>query len=198
MCVRFNGALDISDGLPTRESKRMSKKKINMDSVYNPAMPWWKEEIYGTELMGMRLLRRKSLKEMAKVTGERVSDLRTIEKDNEMPVPPPLAGMYMMYLSCGMHHVYQFRQIVDGKSNTFNDSRSIGSRLKKQVYEKCKSKCVKCGSVENLHIHHIVEFSKGGRTELENLELLCASCHAEEHKDNQAYHMLKKVAERNE
>lgn len=29
MCVRFNGALDISDGLPTREAKRMNKEEIS-------------------------------------------------------------------------------------------------------------------------------------------------------------------------
>lgn len=172
-------------------------RKIDENVIGNKAMPWWKEEIYGTELMGMRLLRRKSIKEMAKVTGEEVWYLKTIEKDNDIPVPPPLAGKYMQYLSCNMHHVHQFRQIVDGKSKTFNDSRSIGAKLRKQVYEKCNHKCVRCGSMENLHIHHIVEFSKGGRTELDNLELLCASCHAEEHKDNRAYNLLKKQAEKN-
>lgn len=172
-------------------------RKINENAVGNKAMPWWKEEIYGTELMGMRLLRKKSLKEMSKVTGESVSYLRAIEKDTQFPVPPPLAGKYMLYLSCNMHHVHQFRQIIDGKSNTFNDSRTVGSKLKKQVYEKCNNKCVKCGNIENLHIHHIVEFSKGGRTELENLVLLCPSCHAEEHKDNQAYNLLKSQAKNN-
>lgn len=176
----------------------MSKKKISMEHVYNPIMPWWKEDIYGTELMGMRLLRRKSLKEMSRVTGESVGNLRNIENDNDFPVPPPLAGMYMMYLSCGMHHVYQFREIVDGKRTAFQEGRTISAKLKKEVYEKCNHRCVKCGSKKKLHIHHIQEFSKGGLNEIDNLILLCASCHAEAHKDNQAYHLLKKVAESDE
>lgn len=173
-------------------------KKIDMTKVYNPVMPWWKEDIYGTELLGMRLLRKKSLKEMSKVTGESISNLRHIEKNNDYPAPPPIAGIYMMYLSCSMHHVYQFREIVDGKRDTFQEGRTISSKLKREVYEKCNHRCVKCGSEEKLHIHHIKEFSKGGLNEIDNLILLCASCHAEEHKDNQAYHMLKKAAEADE
>ena len=169
-------------------------EKFKSNVIYNKSMPWWKEEIYGTELMGMRLLRRKTLKEMSKVTGIDISTLRDIENDNQVPVLPSLAGKYMIYLSCNMHHVYQFREIIDGKKSTFNDSRSIGSKLKKQVYKKCKNRCAKCGSTENLHIHHVKEFSQGGRTELDNLVLLCVSCHAEAHKDNRAYHMLKKQA----
>ena len=176
----------------------MRKKGIDLDKVYNPIMPWWQEPIYGTELLGMRLLRRKSLKEMARVTGESIAYLKEIENDNDFEVSPPLAGMYMMYLSCGMHHVYQFREIIDGKRDKFQEGRTIPAKLKKEVYEKCKGRCVKCGSKKKLHIHHIKEFAKGGLNELNNLILLCAACHAEEHKDNRAYHMLKKVAERDE
>lgn len=168
------------------------RKRINEQAVYNKVMPWWKERIYGPEIMGMRLLRRKSIKEMSKVTGEPISNLKEYEKDNGLFVPPPIAGMYMLYLSCNMNHVYQFRAIISGQTDKFNDNRSIGAELRKQVYKKCNNKCVKCGSKNKLHIHHVVEFSKGGRTELDNLVLLCVKCHAEAHKDNQAYHMLKK------
>jgi|GEM_PF-4600210 len=177
----------------------MSKKrikKIDHDLLHNRMMPWWREEVYGTELLGMRLLRKKSIKEMARVTGEDPYYLRVIEKDNTIPAPPWIVGAYMMYLSCGMHHVYQFRDIVDGKSDKFQEGRTISAKLKREVYEKCNYRCVKCHSTDNLHIHHIKEFSKGGLNELDNLILLCASCHAEVHKDNQAYYLLKKAAEK--
>src|SRR5690606_14506037 len=111
-------------------------KKIVKNVIDNKAMPWWKEPIYGTELLGLRLLRRKSVNEMAKVTGEDVWYLKMIEKDSDYPVPPPLAGKYMHYLSCNMHHVHQFRAIVDGKRKTISDSRTIGSKLRQQVYKK--------------------------------------------------------------
>jgi len=172
------------------------KKNIDSNAILNPRMPWWNETIYGTELLGMRLLRKKSIKEMAKVTGEDPGFLASLEKDKNFPVPPPIAGAYMIYLSCGMHHVYQFRNIVDGKTNKFQEGRTISSKLKKEVYEKCNYKCVKCGSKENLHIHHIKEFAKGGLNELNNLILLCVSCHADIHKDNKAYNLLKKAADK--
>lgn len=170
---------------------------INNNAVYNKAMPWWKEEIYGPELMGMRLLRKKSIKEMVKVTGGEF-EISLIEKDDSMPAPPPLCGFYMLHLNCNMHHVYQFREILKGDKKDFNDSRSINKRLKEQVYKKCKNRCVICKSKELLHIHHIKEYAKGGRTELSNLVLLCASCHADTHKDNKAYWLLKKGADSNE
>lgn len=172
----------------------MDKKEINQDMLRNPAMPWNKEGIYGTELMGMRLLRKVSLKEMSKVTGEPVWYLKNIENENQHFIPPPIAGAYMMYLSCGMNHVYQFRDIVDGKSNTFKEGRTINAKLKKDVYKKCNCRCVICHSRKKLHIHHIREFAKGGRNELSNLVLLCVSCHAEVHRGNQSYHLLKKMA----
>lgn len=32
-----------------------------------------------------------------------------------------------------------------------------------------------------LHVHHVIERCKGGTDEVHNLELLCPTCHAEEH-----------------
>ncbi|SDI18750.1 HNH endonuclease [Alteribacillus persepolensis] len=174
-------------------------KKISRESIYNKAMPWWKNEIYGNELLGMRLLRKKSVKEMARVTGEDIGDINTIEKTmGEFPAPPPVAGIYMMYLSCNMNHVYQFRKIVGGDKKDFKESRTIGSKLKKDVYKKCKNRCVVCRAEDNLHIHHVKKYSEGGLNELDNLVLLCPSCHADTHKNDVSYHMLKSAAERGE
>src|SRR5690606_36614478 len=137
-------------------------KKIDMTKVYNPVMPWWKEDIYGTELLGMRLLRKKSLNEMSKVTGESVSNLRQIEKNNDFPAPPPIPGIYIMYLSCSMLQVYQSREMLDGKRDTCQEGRTISSKLKREVYEECNHRCGKCGCAEKPHTHRIKEFSKGG------------------------------------
>lgn len=75
------------------------------------------------------------------------------------------------------------------------DSRYIPAEVRLQVKIRDKNCCVKCGTRKKLHIHHIEPYSLGGLNELENLMLLCASCHAEEHKGEKAYHMLKKMAE---
>lgn len=176
--------------------KKKSKYEFDKNVLYNYEMPWWKNKIYGTELLGMRLLRKKSLKEMARVTGESIEDLKWMENDKDQPVDPPLAGKYMLYLSCNMNHVHQFRRIVNGEQNEFKESRAIGGRLKKQVYEKYNGQCAKCKSKEKLHIHHIKKYSEGGLNNLDNLVLLCVSCHAEEHKGDPSYYMLKSASER--
>lgn len=52
-------------------------------------------------------------------------------------------------------------------------------RLK--VYVKYNERCHRCGSTENLQMHHIKPLSKNGSYTLDNLELLCEECHKEEH-----------------
>lgn len=46
------------------------------------------------------------------------------------------------------------------------------------VIEKDGGKCKKCKSSDNLTIDHIVPIKKGGRDNIENLQLLCRSCNS--------------------
>lgn len=56
-------------------------------------------------------------------------------------------------------------------------------RLKIQLVEIRGPKCERCpyALVEILQVHHIIQRKDGGSDELENLELICPNCHAEEH-----------------
>lgn len=47
------------------------------------------------------------------------------------------------------------------------------------IYKRDGGRCVYCGSVENLHLDHIIPFSRGGATNVENLQLLCQKCNLE-------------------
>ena len=61
-------------------------------------------------------------------------------------------------------------------------TRAISDKLRYQVLKRDNFKCCTCGaspakepSVE-LHIDHIIPWSKGGETTLENLQTLCSKC----------------------
>jgi len=76
-----------------------------------------------------------------------------------------------------------------------SEKRNIPMKLRYQVLARDCFKCVACGRSPAthagvvLHIDHITPFSKGGKTELENLRSLCQNCNwgkGDEHEPQQA------------
>ena len=59
--------------------------------------------------------------------------------------------------------------------------KQVYRRLMKRVLERDGWRCQKCGSLENLQVHHKIRRSQQGNDSLENLVTLCAHCHMKEH-----------------
>lgn len=80
--------------------------------------------------------------------------------------------------------VCQSNTIIDKKTNNRLSvtSRKISDKLRYQVLKRDNFKCCACGaspakdpSIE-LHIDHIIPYSKGGETTIDNLQTLCSKC----------------------
>lgn len=76
----------------------------------------------------------------------------------------------------------QVRQELIDSGELFGDQTKrppIPREVVDAVYRRDQGRCVYCGSTENLQLDHIIPFSKGGATTLENLQLLCQKCNLE-------------------
>ena len=80
--------------------------------------------------------------------------------------------------ACGITNKIQRNSTINIKRNT----RTISDKLRYQVLKRDNFKCCACGaspakdpSVE-LHIDHIIPWSKGGESTLKNLQTLCSKC----------------------
>ena len=73
-------------------------------------------------------------------------------------------------------------QPVSNEAFKHKTSRNINLRLRYKVLKRDNFKCVICGrspakdqNIE-LHVDHIIPYSKGGETVIENLRTLCSDC----------------------
>lgn len=57
-------------------------------------------------------------------------------------------------------------------------SRVIPQQVKVAVYQRDRGRCVQCGSDQYLEYDHVIPWSKGGASSVENLQLLCRKCNA--------------------
>ncbi len=56
------------------------------------------------------------------------------------------------------------------------DKRYVSVAVKAKVWERDQGKCVQCGSKMRLELDHIKPFAVGGKTEIQNMRLLCRNC----------------------
>jgi len=165
---------------------------------------WEEHEVRGIELKAMRLMRKKSLKDMVRGLDE--FGRENIEHFNEQafsyyerskkPCPYQVVEYYMTTLGISRSHMAQFKKILKGELKTFTEDRTIPTYIKEQVRKKYNNKCADCKSKHKLYFHHDEHFAKGGQNTVENLVVLCADCHAERHKGETPYGMLKSIADK--
>ena len=52
----------------------------------------------------------------------------------------------------------------------------VAIEIRRAVFERDGGRCVECGGSFDLQYDHVIPFSLGGATTVENLQLLCADC----------------------
>lgn len=57
----------------------------------------------------------------------------------------------------------------------------ISNKRRKMVYHRDGYRCALCDNTKYIQIHHIIQRSRGGSDEMQNLITLCADCHALAH-----------------
>lgn len=82
------------------------------------------------------------------------------------------------------------KKLKEPKKKRKKKHYNMAPETKEAVLKRDKWKCTKCGSKNDLQIHHKTYRSNGGTDELENLVTLCGFCHAEEHKGEPVYNIM--------
>lgn len=89
-------------------------------------------------------------------------------------------------MDCLSHLYVKFVSQIDKKNEAITVKRkTISETMRRKVFDLYDHKCYECQSTKDLQIDHKIPFSKGGNTEIENLQLLCKSCNFK--KRNQIY-----------
>ncbi len=91
-------------------------------------------------------------------------------EDGPIPLDPVTAEV----CTCGADHIHP-------ASPDHRDDRHIPDWMKRKVFARDGGRCRGCGCRLRLGHHHVVKWSEGGKTEVDNLLLLCTKCHALSH-----------------
>ncbi|WP_144558516.1 HNH endonuclease [Shouchella miscanthi] len=149
-------------------------------------------EYTGAEIQGFRMLRGYNTNKMSHRIGIFADELKRYERRKK--VPNWIADRYISDLMITKNEIHRLRMYLGRRTKGFEAERTIPEFIKNEVRKRDRNKCTKCFSENRLHFHHKERFSKGGLHVESNIVLLCAACHAEEHKSEQSYWLLKKMA----
>ena len=90
---------------------------------------------------------------------------------------------FVNYINCNDENLKEPINKTDVEfDHQHRTSRTINLRLRFIVFSRDKFKCCACGAspakdpLVELHVDHIVPWSKGGKTVKDNLQTLCSKC----------------------
>jgi hypothetical protein len=203
VCALYDVPLDYNNGsfhydlVAFQEAKEDIQRKIDLyeSKLSNPDKKEELSKIKPIDLYAMRIYRGIDRKDFSKKSGLTLSEIKEVESRGAV-ITLAIEREYKRTLNIKNHHVIQLRKVMTGKSDTVIDDREIPKLVKLKVWVRDKGQCTKCSSKGKLHYHHKIHFSEGGEHTEENLTLLCVPCHAEEHKGERVYHMLRSEAEK--
>lgn len=64
--------------------------------------------------------------------------------------------------------------------------------IRERILKRDRSMCLNCGTKKQLTVDHIKPISRGGKTEDENLQILCRSCNSKKQQKETNYRMLER------
>lgn len=157
-----------------------------------------KEFVRSVDLSAMRLHRGLDMFAFSQKSKIPYKSVVYYEKTKYVVVPKEISDVYFRVLNISRSEFKKIRECLSGKRRDMfeEENRIIPDNVKTYVWERDKGKCKECGREKFLHFHHIEHYSDGGRHQARNLVLLCVSCHAERHRGEKGYGMLKAQAEK--
>lgn len=84
-------------------------------------------------------------------------------------------GEYCFKCCSKIHSIYEKAHC--GLGDTDHNRIAISKKLKDYIFSRDK-KCLKCGSLDNLTIDHVIPVSFGGSNGHDNLQCLCRECNS--------------------
>lgn len=149
-------------------------------------------------LVAMRRHRGLDREQFAEYSGIHFDAVRYFETTKDKDIPNIIIEIYLMTLKITKLDFKKIKDIFNGTRTSMDEekNRIIPRVIVDEVRERDKNECTVCGVKDHLNFHHIKRYDQGGLHTVENLKLLCVSCHAEEHKGERGYGLLKSRAEK--
>jgi Restriction endonuclease len=107
---------------------------------------------------------------------EQLIALYLVLNDGNSMIAPRAAAEVV---DCTLQYARSFSYDIGGK--TIAEGNRLNPSLRQRARSADNHRCVRCGTEEDLQIHHIIPYEDGGVDSLENLITLCGDCHWDAH-----------------